>query len=262
MIKFYRKIRQRLLTQNTLAWPGGKLSAYFLYALGEIVLVVIGILIALAINNRNQERVIAEKEQIYINGLQEEFRANKFKLNELIDVNQRNIQGAKQLLEYISNKSERPTEKRFSEILFNTFSRDIYFNSNNSLLNEMINSGSLKDLSNTELRIHLTNWLSILEDISKQENDLGVQREKVLDMVRASEYSIRTIFDLVDVNQQLGLSKIDSNRSNLDLLHSTEFENNILIFMLTSSATEQAHYEPLMQEINSILDLLNVAVKN
>ncbi|WP_445384911.1 DUF6090 family protein [Robiginitalea sp. IMCC44478] len=46
MIKFFRKIRQRLLTEN-------KFSKYLLYAIGEIVLVVIGILIALQLNNWN-----------------------------------------------------------------------------------------------------------------------------------------------------------------------------------------------------------------
>jgi|TARA_R110001606_G_scaffold397685_2_gene574917 hypothetical protein len=49
MIKFFRKIRQRLLTEN-------KFSKYLLYAIGEILLVVIGILIALSINNWNEER--------------------------------------------------------------------------------------------------------------------------------------------------------------------------------------------------------------
>ena len=48
MLKFFRKIRQKLLTDN-------KFSKYLIYALGEIVLVVIGILIALSINNWNLE---------------------------------------------------------------------------------------------------------------------------------------------------------------------------------------------------------------
>ena len=47
MIKFFRKIRQRLLTEN-------KFSKYLIYAIREIVLVVIGILIALSINNWNE----------------------------------------------------------------------------------------------------------------------------------------------------------------------------------------------------------------
>jgi uncharacterized membrane protein YgaE (UPF0421/DUF939 family) len=49
MIKFFRKIRQSLLIEN-------KLSRYLLYAIGEIVLVVIGILIALQVNNWNEGR--------------------------------------------------------------------------------------------------------------------------------------------------------------------------------------------------------------
>ena len=50
MIKFFRKIRQRLLTEN-------KFSKYLLYAIGEILLVVIGILLALNINNKNQQKI-------------------------------------------------------------------------------------------------------------------------------------------------------------------------------------------------------------
>ena len=49
MVQFFRKIRQRLLAEN-------KVSKYLLYAFGEIILVVIGILIALGVNNWNQER--------------------------------------------------------------------------------------------------------------------------------------------------------------------------------------------------------------
>lgn len=49
MIKFFRKIRQRLLTEN-------KFNKYLLYSVGEIMLVVIGIMIALQVNNWNQNR--------------------------------------------------------------------------------------------------------------------------------------------------------------------------------------------------------------
>jgi hypothetical protein len=61
MIKLFRKIRQRLLTEN-------KFSKYLLYAIGEILLVIIGILIALYINNRNEVRIIENK---YISNLQQ-----------------------------------------------------------------------------------------------------------------------------------------------------------------------------------------------
>jgi hypothetical protein len=62
MIKFFRKIRQNLLMDN-------KTKKYFKYALGEIVLVVIGILIALSINNWNEERKNKIKESVYLEGI-------------------------------------------------------------------------------------------------------------------------------------------------------------------------------------------------
>ena len=54
MIKFFRQIRQNLLSE-------GKTGKYLKYAVGEIILVVIGILIALYINNQNQERLKAQR---------------------------------------------------------------------------------------------------------------------------------------------------------------------------------------------------------
>ena len=58
MIKFFRKIRQQLLNQ-------GKISKYLLYAIGEIFLVVIGILIAIQVNNWNNNKIL-EKNEIII----------------------------------------------------------------------------------------------------------------------------------------------------------------------------------------------------
>ena len=65
MIPIFRRIRRRLLSQN-------RLSKYLLYAVGEIFLVVIGILIALQINAWNDHRKDREKEQAYLHRLQEE----------------------------------------------------------------------------------------------------------------------------------------------------------------------------------------------
>ena len=56
MNKFFRKIRYDLMSEN-------KTAKYFKYAIGEIILVVIGILIALSINNWNEQRKNAIKEE-------------------------------------------------------------------------------------------------------------------------------------------------------------------------------------------------------
>ena len=254
MISFFRKFRYWLITEN-------KLSKYLIYALGEIILVVIGILIAVAINDSQQKKTLQKKEQTYFLGLKDEFETSKIKLTELIDVNKQNYLNVKKILEYISNPDQAPTEKQFSELLYRSFSFDIAFNANNALLDEMINSGSLKDISNNQLRALLTNWESRMEDISGQEDELGNQREKVLDMFRKNKYSIRTILEQTNPNSEISFPRRKNNISNLNLLNSLEFENNILMFYLTSFATEKSHYNPLMKELKSILDLIETEIK-
>src|SRR6056297_2039526 len=66
MIKFFRKIRQNFLSE-------GKTAKYLTYAVGEIVLVVIGILIALSINNWNQTLKNRKAEKYILESLHNEF---------------------------------------------------------------------------------------------------------------------------------------------------------------------------------------------
>ena len=65
MINFFRNIRGQLLAQN-------KLVRYLIYALGEIILIILGILIALQINNWNEKR----KEAILEKQILQEIRDN------------------------------------------------------------------------------------------------------------------------------------------------------------------------------------------
>ncbi|MGJ5641348.1 hypothetical protein I3217_04385 [Formosa sp. S-31] len=251
---FFKTLRRRLISRNDTA-------KYLKYALGEIILVVIGILIAMQINNWNQNRLNRKTEIIYLEGLKEEFEISKLKLEALITVNQKNYSASKRILEYINSETNLPSEASFSELLYTSFSTDIAFNPNNSLLFEMINSGNLKNLSNPQLRKQLTNWISTLTDISKQEEELGLQRIEVIDMFRTDENSLKTIFKQAGVYNTLDLPEDSKSLSNLSLLQSTAFENNILMFILASYATEQAHYIPLMSDLNTILELIDKELK-
>ena len=66
MIKFFRQIRQNLLMENPPAKSAGKTSRYLKYALGEIILVVIGILIALQVNNLNDQRKTNNQKKLLV----------------------------------------------------------------------------------------------------------------------------------------------------------------------------------------------------
>ena len=67
MLRFFHQIRQRLLTDN-------KFSKYLLYAIGEIVLVMIGILLALQVNNWNERRKADKIGVKYLMGIQNDLK--------------------------------------------------------------------------------------------------------------------------------------------------------------------------------------------
>ena len=77
MIKFFRRIRQQFLTEN-------KTGKYFKYAIGEIILVVIGILIALQINNNNDLRKERVKEIHYLKNIKQDLIFNNQELFKVI----------------------------------------------------------------------------------------------------------------------------------------------------------------------------------
>ena len=69
MIKFFRRIRQKLMAES-------RFSKYLFYALGEIVLVMIGILLALQVNNWNQKRINRATLEQFLVEFQYELRFN------------------------------------------------------------------------------------------------------------------------------------------------------------------------------------------
>ena len=88
MIKFFRKIRYDLVEKN-------KTGKYIKYAIGEIVLVVIGILIALAINNWNQDRLSKNLESQYYNRLIDDVREEKLIIEATINYSKQVLVHAK-----------------------------------------------------------------------------------------------------------------------------------------------------------------------
>ncbi|WP_370476682.1 DUF6090 family protein [Tamlana flava] len=99
MIKFFRKIRQKLLSEN-------KFSKYLIYAIGEIILVVIGILIALSINNWNENKKAQLEDVKFLSNLRNEIQLDTtaifYRTNHYAQINDE----LKQALQFLN----RPTE--------------------------------------------------------------------------------------------------------------------------------------------------------
>ena len=94
MIKLFRRVRQRLLTEN-------KFSRYLLYGIGEVLLVVIGILIAVQINAWHENRTLKINETNILNQLKIDLKENHKELSELKELMQVNNICGKKILSHL-----------------------------------------------------------------------------------------------------------------------------------------------------------------
>ena len=143
MIKFFRKIRQNLLSEN-------KFGEYLTYAIGEIILVVIGILIALSINNWNEER----KNRAFEKEILEQIRANLIKDKLSLESIQANFKNAMNSTDKVL-KSEWTTNEKDS--LKYWLSDIVRFDRFQPLTNafEVAKSKGLDLISNKQLRFNI-----------------------------------------------------------------------------------------------------------
>jgi hypothetical protein len=161
MIKFFRKIRQNLLTEN-------KFSKYLLYAIGEVILVVIGILIALQINNANENRKSEIQENLYLQRLLSE---NKGDINTF----NKNISDLEKGIETIENLSIKLNSSKTSDSSLVAAANDflaygsIYpiFSSSTSTFDDLSSTGNLKVIKNTILRDNLVNHYAKHKEIAE-----------------------------------------------------------------------------------------------
>ncbi|RIA09724.1 complex I intermediate-associated protein 30 (CIA30) [Flavobacteriaceae bacterium MAR_2010_72] len=165
MIKLFRKIRQRLLTEN-------KFSKYLLYAIGEIVLVVIGILIALQINNWNQNKLEQDALTGYLNSISKNIKED-IKKTEFLKTNRINeISRIPHLTStlFISEYLER-TDIKFASETLSAISNLDYFTSDLSGFESIKNSGYLRKLQGLDLENLLYKYYNLVQEIGLKEKD-------------------------------------------------------------------------------------------
>ena len=173
MIKFFRHFRKRLIQEN-------KMGKYFKYAIGEIVLVVIGILLALQINNWNQQRIEDKKEIELLSDLKDEFHYNLNELEVSIKINKKVSESCTELTKIIRSNTIAKKPDKVDELLiaignFNSF------DARTGVSSEIVNSDKLSILKNEALRRQLSNWLTFIVD---SEEDI---------LFRSDNYSINLI---------------------------------------------------------------------
>ena len=236
-----------------------KTGKYLKYAVGEIVLVVIGILIALQINNWNENSKQRRIEQGYLVSLKEEFNYNLIKLDKMIERNNFNGDNAVKLSNIMGPDRPSITEKEFAELAMNMTNLEVQYRPNKAVLDEVISSGKLNIFSNDKLKFALSSYNGKLTKVKFQEDEHSVIRMQIIAIMNAKGNAKKLIINKKWNN--FGISESKFKLGNLHLLKSQELENGLVDFILTARYLNSDYYSELKKEIDLVLELIDKEMK-
>ena len=176
MIKFFRKIRQNLLSD-------GKTGKYLKYAIGEILLVVIGILIALQINNWNENLKNRLAEKRYVSDLIEDLKNDALMLNQ-INIFLESKSASKSKIEPLlrGNKIEIDS---IDFHFVNQWAVKNRFTPTNITIEELKNSGNLNIINDIELRRQIVSLYNNYSNELFSEDMFNSANVKLVDLAGA-----------------------------------------------------------------------------
>jgi hypothetical protein len=164
MIKIFRKIRQRMLGEN-------KFNKYLLYAIGEIILVVIGILFALQINTWNIEHNNRVQEQQILRQLTIEYQENLKEIKAKIFLRDGMISSIEQIFYHMDNGIGDFPLDSLNFHIGRTYTTPT-FNVSSGVTDELLSSGKLYLIQNAVLKNHLTNFSTYTSYVIEEEQFL------------------------------------------------------------------------------------------
>jgi hypothetical protein len=250
MIKFYHRLRQRFLIEN-------KFSKYIFYAVGEIVLVMIGILLALPVNNWNEIRKTNKQEIELLQSLHKEFKFNEIELNRSIEKAQIIQKKSETLLKNTGTHEIKLSRHESDSLISTGLLGIITYDASGGILEDIINSGKIHILKNDELKNILSNWGGILNDVKEDETWAVNERNTITlpFLFRNSNYT----------NISAGMNYITDITSGFDtdyrdIYKLQEFENIVISHRIWNKKNEN-NYKRLKKRIEEIIILCEQDLK-
>ncbi|GAB5410290.1 MAG: hypothetical protein BalsKO_26550 [Balneolaceae bacterium] len=164
MLRLFRNTRQKLIEQDNV-------RKYIWYAVGEILLVMVGILLALQVNNWNEGRKLVQEEEYIIQELINEFDKNLTLLQRDYRGNKATLDATNDLMEMFLAEKEDFSLDHLDSLLV-TLLMNTSFDPSTGVVEEIISTGRLSVLRDDSLRYLITQWPSVLRD---QQEDIEIR---------------------------------------------------------------------------------------
>ena len=153
----------------------GKTGEYFKYAIGEIILIVIGILIALFINNWNNRQKDNIREHKILIQLREDYSDNLLQLEDKIKMRTALIKSSLKVLDFVNDSPSIDVDKIIPEII--NIIKDPTFD---PIENNLISSGEISLIHNDSLKRILSRWTSDVKQVQQVELEWQKMRTDLL----------------------------------------------------------------------------------
>lgn len=230
-----------------------KTSKYFKYAIGEILLVVIGILIALQINNWNEVRKLNVEEAKALENIHRDFLKNKILLDNVMKSTQTVFGAGLEILKHTGNKDKPNDENEMNTWLNDIFNAVPYY-PQNGFLDDLLSSGKLGIFKNVELRNLLSSWKPKVDVLSVGFNNHD-QNEDILNKYIMENGSWLNADQVTKENRNIKLPVSGFSTDNRDLLDAPIFEN--LVENTVISADNYYSYQTeILKLLNEIIEVI------
>jgi len=250
MIKFFRKIRQNLLMEN-------KTGKYLKYAIGEIALVVIGILIALQINNWNETQKQNREEISILKNLHENLKQAKLQSTSFIENEEKLRESLIMVLGINANKEQEHmvsiTDSTFKDLMWSFESQIPVINT----YSDIKSTGKLSVIKNREIRESFNG----LELAINELNNLVSDRLKV-QQLRIDEIAVNEInFIPLLKKRQPDIDIANEIPNNYKSVLSNPKTRNLLGMKLELTDDVSRKRKDLSAEIDTLISLLETELK-
>lgn len=233
-----------------------RFSKYLVYALGEIALVVIGILLALQFNNLNEQSKINKDQTDYLRLLRHEMANNRKALQTEREDLETVVHKLRSFIMLMDRSQEEVSEKELAVALSDIFNKNFQFKYENGVLTELLATGGLKNIVNNRIRNLLASWESRVQKVINQEQVVNRYIQKGNEVLE-KKGSFRSIIDHTNENERWQIAKLPEPVSNLFILESQEFENILIIAIGTGEHLYKTVYPGLEKDLDMLIDLID-----
>ena len=230
---------------------------YLKYGIGEVFLVVIGILLALQVNNWNEKRKLIIEEKKTLLSFHNEVSNNLNILERSIFEKQKIIEANNEILKYIGPNEKWLSEKSLDSLMYHITVSGWIFVPEDGVLNEIINSGKLSIIQDEKIKNEIASLPQLLSLILEEDRLYRDDLHQYFLPFLSKNYKLRNITShrelLEHSKSDLGISKFENNP--VALLNNPEFENILTIqsiwikFSIDMCINQKSKYEEIQRLI-------------